>query len=535
MKIIRRLVFAVSFLVPALAWAAPEAAARGPHPETRVPIRPGEPGVRPFWNGHAKRFVYAPAFDFPATAGAVSYRFKASSGGRIFTFDADRPWASLAPIWEEIPEGAVELGVEALDGKGKVLGVVGNRIFYRAAPFTGEGPPPALDYADAGRLGLRALFRAAHVQNWLKTGAPDPDYRLYCYPSKVMGGLLRGMTAYARVAEDAEERRVARAIAQRVADHLVSISLGSGAALEYFPPTYALNVKAPLNQARKGVGESHLMLNSPCDAALAYLDYYDLSEDGRFLEAARRIAATYARTQEADGTWPLLANFKTGEPLAPNRLVPTWVIFLFDRLERSYRVDEFRAARERAWQYIVDHPLRTFAWDAQFEDVKPQPLYRNLAREQACDVARIIFEQGDAAAGLFATAKELLAFAEDQFVVWSPIRDPEGAVRAGLRANAPQWMPPCVLEQYSVYEPVARSSAVMITAYLAAYSATHEAQFLSKARALANGLVEGQRYQMREHGGEGEVPTWLVRRPPSNWLNNSYYAADSLLQVARVR
>lgn len=327
----------------------------------------------------------------------------------------------------------------------------------------------------------------------------------------------------------------ARRVAERVGGYLLANTLGTDTPFEHFPPTYAHNVAQPYPQAVKGVAEAHLMLNSPCDAALAYLDYYDLTNEARYLEAARRVALTYVRTQEADGTWPLLANFKTGKSITPNRLVPTWAIHLFNRLERQYGMKEFRAARQRAWQYIVDNPLRTFAWDAQFEDVKPQPLYRNLAREQACDVATLIFQQPSRTAIELAQARELLAFAEDQFVVWSPVRDPEGAVRAGLRKNIVDWMPPCVLEQYSVYEPVARSSAVLIKAYLAAYAATGEELYARKARALANGLVEAQRYQMREHGGAGEVPTWLVRRPPSNWLNNSYYAAESLLEVARLR
>lgn len=38
------------------------------------PIRPGYEGRNPFWNGFAKKFIYAPAFDFDEVAGAANYR-----------------------------------------------------------------------------------------------------------------------------------------------------------------------------------------------------------------------------------------------------------------------------------------------------------------------------------------------------------------------------------------------------------------------------------------------------------------------------
>ncbi len=60
-------------------------------------------------------------------------------------------------------------------------------------------------------------------------------------------------------------------------------------------------------------------------------------------------------------------------------------------------------------------------------------------------------------------AAELLRFAEDQFVVWQPVKDPEGWMRVmpNRRQGVAGWITPCVLEQYACYGPVARSSAVL--------------------------------------------------------------------------
>jgi hypothetical protein len=61
---------------------------------------------------------------------------------------------------------------------------------------------------------------------------------------------------------------------------------------------------------------------------------------------------------------------------------------------------------------------------------------------------------------------------------------------------------------------------------------TGEEEYLQKARALANGLVAGQEFLAKNYDGKGEIPTWLWTRAPKNWLNNSYYAAEAVQNVA---
>ena len=44
-----------------------------------IPLRPGVPGKSPFWNTFARRFIYAPAFDYRTVPGAVKYGFEVVS------------------------------------------------------------------------------------------------------------------------------------------------------------------------------------------------------------------------------------------------------------------------------------------------------------------------------------------------------------------------------------------------------------------------------------------------------------------------
>ena len=71
---------------------------------------------RPFWNAHATQFTFVPAFQFPGILKARGYLFTAlDKDGVKHTFKADRPTASLAPIWAEIPVGIVHLTLESLN------------------------------------------------------------------------------------------------------------------------------------------------------------------------------------------------------------------------------------------------------------------------------------------------------------------------------------------------------------------------------------------------------------------------------------
>ncbi|MCD6175760.1 MAG: hypothetical protein J7K65_08375 [Planctomycetes bacterium] len=66
-------------------------------------------------------------------------------------------------------------------------------------------------------------------------------------------------------------------------------------------------------------------------------------------------------------------------------------------------------------------------------------------------------------------ARELLRFTEDQFVVRDTVGLDWGRCEQKRvvkpQRTIPRRLTPCVLEQYYCYSPVARSGAIMITAY----------------------------------------------------------------------
>jgi len=496
--------------------------------ESLVPIRPGAPGKTPFWNLYARRFIYAPAFDFSTVPGAACYRFTASSRAGERSFEADLPWAPLSPIWPDLPVGKVSLKVIALDRKGgKPIGTAGEKVFYRSAVFDGPYGKPVVDYKESARRALFALFHKAEIQSWIRDGKPDPGYTLNCYPAKVMGATVLGMTIYARLASDPAEAEAALLAARRAADFLIGLSEPAGRPFEYFPPTY-------WNGVRPGphpVFPERMMMHYPADAALAYLDLYDRVHDRRYLEAAKRIANTYRKTQRPDHVWPLVARVDSGEPIGPNLLSPTLPIMLMDRLVDQYGFKEYAPLAEAAFRWIMENQVKRFNWDAQFEDSRPLDPYVNLSREQACDVAIRLLKRNASDPKSVALAEELLRFSEDQFVVWEkPLAEWKEIASSGCdpTRDGSTWFTPVVLEQYRCYGPVARSMGIMISAWQAAYKVTGKPIYLAKAESLANSLTIAQ-----EFWKEGTYPTWVRSNPGEKWLNNTVHTARLMLDFAQ--
>ncbi|MCX6376499.1 MAG: hypothetical protein NTU88_10785 [Armatimonadetes bacterium] len=194
--------------------------------ESTVPIRPGIPAERHFWNRYSRQFIYAPAFDIDAwrTGKVEKYRFTAHSqaSGKDSVFDADRPFAPLSPIWKDLPVGPVTLKVEALGVNSQILGEAGTRSFYRMPVFAGPYGKPDKSYGESAKWALQFQFNQPHYQGW-KEGE-RVEHLLNCYPNKIMSAVLFGMVRYAKLTDKPSEAKDALAMATNCARNLISIS-----------------------------------------------------------------------------------------------------------------------------------------------------------------------------------------------------------------------------------------------------------------------------------------------------------------------
>lgn len=497
--------------------------------ESAIPVRPGIPGERPFWNTYAKRFIYAPAFDFKAVENAQRYRFELLllADSSTYSFESDRPFSPLSPVWPEVPVGDVELKVIALTAGGDSVGLAGERNFYRSAPFAGEYHEPVLPYDSSATLALENLMKEDYIQYWLEHNAPDPEYKNYIFATKIYSALIVGGITHARLKAGISEAEQSIRLAQTVADYLIGISYEEGSEWEFFPPSYHGSFKgkdlANIFKNKRFMRETTNFTIIAADAGNAYLDLYDYTGDKKYLEAAIRIARTYQKTQMNNGTWYQLVHYKTGEPLSSLIAIPTGVVTFLERLGRDYAVEGLEETSDKAFNWIMENPVRDFHWVGQFEDITPRDPYINLSREQACDLAMYIFKNRSSDQEMFQLAEELVRFSEDQFVVWEQPRPGTGRNPA---RNSENWITPSVQEQYVFWTPVSRSAGIMIETYMYAYEATKDEIYLAKAKSIANALT------LVQETHNGEYPSFFSTLETNKWLNGTVYPAEILLRLS---
>ena len=503
--------------------------------DLRHAIRPGGVAQPGFWTRNSVRFMYPPTLEFLSVTGAHHYAFTVTGAKRDLTLRmrSEKPVLRFTSAdWEKIPVGNVNVVCEPRTASDRATGIVQDRFFWKKQPFTGDCPPAATDYATAARRAYAYLIGTPCLRHFAEKGVPDPDYELNCYPSKMHPAVIGAMLHYAKLEPSRADE--ALALARKVADYLLSLAEPEDAALPGFTPTYAGDKLA----AKRNRGRT--MNVYPAGAGDAFLSFYGETKERKYLEAAERIASTYLKGQGEDGTWPLVQELKTGKVLCPNRLFPMPVIGFLERLHEVTGREEYRVAADRAFAFIDRGPLRDWNWEGQFEDVEPSGKYENLTKHPACATAIYCLKRFPGDVRRLEEARDVIRFAEDQFVEWTrPFDTPIGQrmviwgpLSAGWWTNSAPGhrLYPAVEEQYRCYVPVDASAAKLIRTYLALYRAEGRPLDLAKARALGDMMTRVQR-------ADGSIPTWWNPDGPrkDDWLNCMIASARALEELLEFR
>ncbi len=487
--------------------------------EYLTPLRPGVPGKQPFWNPYARRFLYAPAFEFKPVKGAKHYRFTVTThqGSKKRVFEAPHPWVPLTPVWKDLSHGWYKLKVEGLTAKGgAVMGTaritvygkprqmkppkdVEERVFEKAEGFKGPYGKTltSREYRASALRCLRFMRESSYYKRFKRK---DKYNKKLGWVTKHVSAGVSGMVYLAKHSSDAREKEEALTMARNAADFLISISFPEGQGLAHIPPM--------------SFGPKWVKMHTPCLAGHAYLNLYDACKDGKHLLAAKRIAEVYKKLQLPSGTWHYMiavgdgkAYVKKDKTAVKEKLQPEMVALFLDRLVRQYSCKQYEKTAEAAVKWTLENSFKTYDWKGQFDDQpEDRPPYSNHARGAPVRGAQCLLKKAGTSPEYVAMAEDAVRFGEDQFTWWS---------RKG----------PFVREQYICFAAVNGSLTSMISAYLRLYEATGKESYLAKAIALANTLVKTQTK-------DGCYPTWVFSGGINGWPNCPTATAVFMLKFA---
>ncbi|MFY9153559.1 MAG: hypothetical protein WAO52_16195 [Prolixibacteraceae bacterium] len=489
--------------------------------ESLIPIRPGIPGKQPFWNGKATMFKNAPSFKNDNTSWIISspktYRYSAFSftDKRYYTFMAETPYEALTPIWDKLPNGEVYLKVESISADGLDFVLAGSRLFYKAAVFCPPYPEAKYSYQDAFRKGMQFMYNQGHIKNWYNAGKPDhSSHNLYCYSALEVGSVIDAMLMYNSLFPRNDTSLV---IARSAADYLILNSEPAESSLAYFPQVYeGTNLAA-------GTFGKEIIITQPSKTGLTYLALYDKTKEKKYLNAAINIANTYIKNQLSSGTWYIRINRETGKPTSDVLCIPISIVNFLSELVNRYEQPQYQKAIDSSVQWIWENPMKTFDWTGQFEDVEAVEPYKNLTKYEASWFAQYLLNNEDKDTSFVRSAKELIAFCEDQFVVWET---PE--MYDNWKNSTKRWLAPSVLEQYLCYVPIDASVAQMIDTFDLAYEKTGDPMYRQKAIALTNSIVNSQK-------ANGMIPTFWAPGFDEFWNNCMVSSLTVLRKMSTIK
>ena len=492
------------------------------------------------WSREAIMFQHPPTLGFPPVFRYTSgkFRYTVTAPGVTNVFLGKTTHEPLTNVWDKLPVGWVTVKCEAEDARShKVVTLpIGERTFWKAEPYDSRAATGApRSFRQAAELAAGYVFAEPYVRKLAETGVPDPTYGLAVYPTKMLSSVIEAAVKAGNLD-----------LARRAADYLVSISPPKGAPLAFWPPTYYFP-KGYAGGGAAATGNEHRnMAVYPVSALSAYLDLYEATKEPKWRELAKNLGDSFLSRRNRDGTWYLVYDIRTGEPLERNRLVAVHAERAYARLAAATGDARYRTVADELWQDMLEGRLREWDWEGQFEDQEITPKYYNLTHVDVHAAIGGVLARDDKG-----TARDLLRFVEDQFVCWQMPFYPHLKlwpqqwkwVDRDRMWHAPRpgswWEFPCALEQYNYYVPVDASAACVIRSFLALYRATGNPLDLAKAKALGAALV-------RRQCADGFIPTAWNESPrnladdcekcrKSYWINCLLHDATVLFELAETR
>ncbi|HEX5790469.1 MAG TPA: hypothetical protein VFY13_04910 [Luteolibacter sp.] len=284
-----------------------------------------------------------------------------------------------------------------------------------------KGPPESL-VDEKGQTQMPWVYYS-NLQHDGTPFAKGPD-RFVSYPAFHHALMIRTLVGYARYS--GEQRPIAEAI--KLADWEIAHST----------PADWPYAKLPWStfEAKKPGGfrdKSGLMPDKAAIMALAYLQLQEATGEKRFQQAAEAIATTLAARQRENGTWPFRVDPKTEQVIEEYTSSVIYAVELFEALDKLNGNDRYRASRDKAWNWLVNGPIKTKEFRGFYEDIPPSPSGRT--NYDCLDTIRYLLANRTATNGYLEMAVDLNAWVEKVFMDKIAGFEPAEGIREQLQCN----------------------------------------------------------------------------------------------------
>jgi hypothetical protein len=171
----------------------------------------------------------------------------------------------------------------------------------------------------------------------------------------------------------------------------------------------------------RGDGVGAIEPDKAAELGGGYLKFYELTGETRYRDAAIAIAGTLAKNVRPGNSekspWPFRVYAEPGiarEEYASDEIA---MVRLFDELMRLNLGDteKYRGARDLAWQWLLDVPMKNNMWAQYFEDIPIMEKIWNLNQYAPMETARYILDHPQADPEWRTHVPALIAFVEKTF------------------------------------------------------------------------------------------------------------------------
>ena len=113
------------------------------------------------------------------------------------------------------------------------------------------------------------------------------------------------------------------------------------------------------------MSEDNAMPMYGAEAGRAYLKLFKITGEDKYFIAAEKIADGFKRLQLDNGSWYLMVNVKTGEPVYDNYINPQDVVEYLEIIIDKYGRKDLQSVVDKAIQWTFDNPMKNFNWQNQ--------------------------------------------------------------------------------------------------------------------------------------------------------------------------